>query len=101
MDHVGIDVHTRESPVLTCLLDGEAYARGCIYAADYHNNRVQVFSLSGELLTGWDVYSPALIARGPSGQLFISNLSASVYQFGALPTSVTRTNWGSLKAHFR
>jgi DNA-binding beta-propeller fold protein YncE len=75
--------------------------RGYIYAADYHNNRVQVFSLTGELLTGWDVYSPAFIARGPSGQLFISNLSASVYQFGALPTSVTRMNWGSLKARFR
>jgi tripartite motif-containing protein 71 len=75
--------------------------RGYIYAADLVHNRVQVFSLTGDLLTGWDVYLPDSIALGQSGQLFITGNSNSVYKFGALPTSVTRTNWGSLKARFR
>jgi DNA-binding beta-propeller fold protein YncE len=52
-------------------------ANGDVYVADFHNNRIQVFSSSGEFLRQWgspETFSgPACVALDASGDVYVAD----------------------------
>ncbi|GAC1319035.1 MAG: hypothetical protein NVS2B16_15830 [Chloroflexota bacterium] len=72
-------------------------ARGNIYVADTHNNRVQEISPSGKLLATWgapgQLDSPLAVAVGAAGHVFVLDpVHSTVVEFA--PNGATIATWG-------
>jgi tripartite motif-containing protein 71 len=87
-------------------------ASGRVFVADFHNDRVQVFTDQGVLLEQWGGASgaggvhfdgPADVAVDETGSVYVLELHGNQVQRLRLdgPTSAIRTSWSALKARYR